>query len=352
MSVSNYTPNSENACRYNYSKLKNVIYIVSKNHLKNVHIDNGEAYIDGLTELPMRLNGFNISFNEEASLDERYKFRKTITLGMHGYVNHTIFSDRYYVILESVDGTMWMVNVDFPSDVTYDFRLNSNEYQTNFTLVSLSNFPTLKLSTNIDAEDVECIGFRTSGIRSLQLLEKENCALDTKNKRLYTYGKDFQDVEFLGKSCSLEESYDGQNVTTTISFDIAFDAYKSSWHYNLIEFMENRYSSIITTNGSDNVFFSGFNTGLQPGFTVNTNSQNGNSDVITVTLVEMSQHGTTAEKNWDEEQSTTTKWGYTKWIGTIKCYECVAHGRARYLVQQETYANGTPTGNYKVLFTF
>ena len=86
MSVSNYTPSSA-ICKYNYSKLKDVIYLVDKTHVKNVHIDNGEAYIDGLDQLPLRLNGFNITLNEESSLDERYKFTKSVTLSMNGYVN-------------------------------------------------------------------------------------------------------------------------------------------------------------------------------------------------------------------------------------------------------------------------
>ena len=318
MSVSNYTPN-ESLCRYNYSKLKNVIYLVDKYHLKNVHIDNGEAYIDGLTQLPLRLNGFSIQLNEESSLDERYKFRKTVALSMNGYVNHTIFGERYYVILESFDGTYWMVNVDFPSDLTYTFNLAKDVYQTDFTLSSLSNFPTLKLNADFEAVEPECIGFNTFGIDSLKLLEKEYCALDTVNKKVDTYGREFKTIEFLGDSCSMTETYDGNNVTTTISFDIAFDAYKSSWHYTLLEFMENLYSAIITPNGKNNQFFAGFNYGLQPSFTVETSTEKGQSDIITVTLREMSQQGTLAENDWEEEHSTETRWSYTKWVGTVKC---------------------------------
>ena len=348
MSVSNYTPSSA-ICKYNYSKLKDVIYLVDKTHVKDIHIDDGEAYIDGLDQLPLRLNGFNISLNEESSLDERYKFTKSVTLSMNGYVNSNIFGGRYYVILESYDGTFWMVNVDFPSRVTYTFNLAQNVYQTDFTFQSQSNFPTLKLNADFEAVEPECLGYNIHGIDSLKLLEKEYCAIDAANKTVYTYGKDFQDIEFIGESCRFEEVYDGDNVTTTISFDIGFDAYKSSWHYNLLEFVENLYSAIVTPNGADNTFFAGFNYGLQPSFTVQTQSDNGASDIITITLIESSSHGSVADKDWDDEHSTETRWAWVKWVDTIKCYECVARARARYLVQQETYPNGTPTGNYKVL---
>ena len=348
MSVSNYTPSSA-ICKYNYSKLKDVIYLVDKTHVKDIHIDDGEAYIDCLDQLPLRLNGFNISLNEESSLDERYKFTKSVTLSMNGYVNSNIFGGRYYVILESYDGTFWMVNVDFPSRVTYTFNLAQNVYQTDFTFQSQSNFPTLKLNADFEAVEPECLGYNIHGIDSLKLLEKEYCAIDAANKTVYTYGKDFQDIEFIGESCRFEEVYDGDNVTTTISFDIGFDAYKSSWHYNLLEFVENLYSAIVTPNGADNTFFAGFNYGLQPSFTVQTQSDNGASDIITITLIESSSHGSVADKDWDDEHSTETRWAWVKWVDTIKCYECVARARARYLVQQETYPNGTPTGNYKVL---
>lgn len=350
MSVTNYTPKYDNGCKYTYSKLKDVIYLVSKDHTKNVYIDNGAAYIDGLTELPLRLNGFNISLKEESSLDERYKFQKTVTLSMHGYVNSSIFGGRYYVILESFDGTFWMVNVDFPSKLTYTFNLSKDTYQTDFTLASLSNFPTLRLVANFEAVSPVCLGFNVYGVDSLKLLEKDYCALDTVSGIVYTYGEnEFKVVDYLGDSCSLQEIFDGDKVTTTIEFDIAFDAYKSSWHYNLLEFLQNLYSAIITPKGGDNTFFAGFNFGLQPSFTIQTQSQAGASDIITVTLIEASSHGSTAKNDWSEEQTTTTRWVYVKYVDDIPCYECVSLGVAKYLVQQEVNQNGVPTGNYKVL---
>ena len=349
MAVTNYTPGAS-ICKYTYSKLKDVIYLVSKDHLKTVYIDNGEAYIDGLTELPLRLNGFNIALNEESTLDERYKFKKTVTLSMHGYVDSSIFGGRYYVILESFDGTFWMVNVDFPSRLTYTFNLAKDTYQTDFTLSSVSNFPTLRLASDFEAVAPPCLGFNIYGVESLKLLEKELCGLDVDDKTIYTYTeKPFQDVEFLGDSCSMQEVFDGEHVSTTIEFDIAFDAYKSSWHYSLLEFLENLYSAIITPKGGDNAFFAGFNFGLEPSFIVQTQSNQGESDIITVRLVEASNYGSTAAVDWDEEQSTETKWAYVRWVDEIKCYECIELGRARYLVMQEVKKNGIPTGNYKVL---
>lgn len=350
MAVTEYKPKSDLGCRYSYDKLENVVYLVSKEHLKKVYIDNGEAYIDSLTEVPMRLEGFNIQFTEESSLDERYKFTKQVTFSIHGYVPHTVFGGKYYVILKSKDGTKWMVNVDFPSKVTYTFNLNGSQYQTDFTFSSVSNFPTLRLATEIDEGVSPCRQLRTYGIESLRMLETDYCKLDVASGIVYTYdGKEFVDVEYLGNSCSLQESFDGEKVTTTINFDIAFDAYKSFWHYNLLEFLQNHYSTIIRPKGGDNTFFSGFNFGLEPSFNIATTSQNGQSDIITVTLIETSSYGSANATDWSEQEDTDTRWVYIKKVGDVLGYECIAYGVAKYLLQQEINSLGQPTGNYKCL---
>ena len=259
--VTNY--NNEK-CKYNYSKLKKVVYLVSEEHMKDIHIDGTEAYVDNLTQLPLRLNGFDISLSEETSLDERYEFQKSVTLSMHGYVNHKLFNGRYYVILESEDGTYWMVNIDFPSRVTYTFNLSKDTYQTDFTFSSLSNYPTLRLVANFEAVSPPCLGFNVYGIESLKMIERDKTVLDTKNKTVYTYADSFKDIEFLGDSCSYSSVYDGFKVQDTITFSIGFDAYKSSWHYNLIEFVNNLYSAIIIPKSSTNTLYVGFNFGLEP----------------------------------------------------------------------------------------
>lgn len=348
MAVTDYLQKTSGTCRYSYSKLKDVLYLVSSEHLKDVQIDNGEAYISGLTELPLRINGFNIQLTEETSLDERYKFQKTLTLSMHGYVNYKIFGGRYYAIVEAEDGTFFMVNVDFPARITHTFNLSQNTNQTDFTFASLSNFPTLKLNAEFEAVSPVCLGLNVYGIDKLELIEQEKARLDTVNRTVVST-EDFKKVEFLGNSCTFQEVYDGNKVTDTITFDIAFDNYKPSWQYNLLEFLDNKYSAIITPRGNDNKYYPGFNFGLEPSYTIQTASQAGQSDVITVTLKETSSYGTTAAMDWDEDQSTETRWRWVKRVGDTVCFECIGLGRARYLVKQEVDYFGNPTGNYQVM---
>ena len=343
MSITNYTLDK---CKYIHSKLKNVLYLISEDHVKDIHIDNGEAYISGLTELPLRINGFNIQYSEETSLDERYKFEKKITLSMKGYVNYKVFGGRYYAIVEDNDGIYYMVNVDFPSRITHTFNLSHDVNQTDFTFHSLSNFPTIKLNADFEADNLPCLGYNVYGIDSLKLIYKNYARLDTENKTVATTDA-WRNIEFIGNSCSLQEVYDGEKVTDTISFQIPLN-HKIGWSWNLLEFLDNLYASIIVPKGGDNVYYSGFNFGLEPSYSISSSSNNGESDIITVTLVESSNYGLTAAVDYEEEDYDTTHWRYVKYVDEVICYECVGYARARYLVQQEVDSFGNPTGDYKV----
>lgn len=345
------TEYNQNKCKYTYDKLKSVIYLVSEDHVKEVYCNGYNGRIEGLTQLPLRLNGFDIRFNEETSLDERYLFTKTVTLSMHGYVDKSVFGGRFYVILESVDGTFWMVNVDFPSRVTYTFNLSDKTYQTDFTLTSYSNFPTLRLEEEFEAVAPPCLGFNTFGVDKLQMIEKELAVLENNESgtTVYTYGYTLKDIEFMGNSCSFQSQFDGFKCTDTLTFNIPFDAYKSSWQYNLLEFTQNLYSAVIKPKSSENTIFAGFNFGLSPNYTIQTSDSKGETDIITVTLVEMSDDGMKAAIGWKEEQMTGTRWLYVRQIGDLQCWECVSRGKAKYLVQREVLMNGVGTGRYKVL---
>ncbi|MBO7734869.1 MAG: hypothetical protein J6S67_20075, partial [Methanobrevibacter sp.] len=184
------------------------------------------------------------------------------------------------------------------------------------------------------------------GIDSLQLIDKNYARLDTENKTVATTDV-WRNIEFIGNSCSLQEVYDGEKVTDTISFQIPLN-HKIGWSWNLLEFLDNLYAATIKPKGGDYIYYSGFNFGLEPSYTISSSSNNGESDIITVTLVESSNYGLTAAEDYEDEPYDTKTWRYVKWVGDIKCYECVGYATARYLVQQEVDTFGNPTGNYKV----
>lgn len=340
MSVSVY---KNNECKYSIDKLEKVVYLINEEALRNIHIDDGEAYITDIDQEPMSLSVYDIELLDADELDERYKFTHTLKFSMNGYVNYRDFEGRYYAIVKTVDGEYWLVNPLFPCKVTYTYTLDSNDSHTDFTLATISNHPTLRIHGMEHATPYEC-GYRRCTFKSLRLNETIY-SLVTSNHVLYT-NDGFKDIEYNNNSAVFTETFDGNNVQHKLDFNIKFDNYKDSWHYNLLEFTENRYAAIIGTSCNKFVLC-GFGFGLQPTFNVTANDDM-TMDNILISLVDTHDNGSFVSY---QDEITVEKDGTTKWMYTTKYdgYECIGDGIARYLLKEEVDALMNPTGNYMCL---
>ena len=340
--VSNY---NNTQCGYRIDKLDKVVYLISEEATKNIHIDNGEAYVDEIAEEPIALSVYNISLSDTDELDERYRFTHTLTFSVDGYVNYTDFQGRYYAIVKTLDGEYWLVNPLFPCKVTYTYTLGANESHTDFTLATASNHPTLRIVGMDEATPYEC-GYKHCGFKSLKLNDKMY-SMKKGNHVVYT-NDGFKDIFYNRYSASFVEIFDGVNVQHQLKFDIKFDDYKSSWHYNLLEFIHNKYSAIIDTTCGKYILC-GFGFGLQPSFTVE--AANTDSDKIHIELVDMHDNGNflAYESGITIEADASRQYVYTtKYNG----YECVGTNTARYLLKEEVDAFNNPTGNYICLYGY
>lgn len=340
MAVSTYNNNN---CRYRLDKLDKVVYLISEDASKNIHIDNGEAYVTDIDQKPLSLKVYNIALTDTDELDERYKFTHQLTFSMNGYANYKDFQGRYFAIVKSIDGVYWLVNPMFPCKVTYTYTLDANGSHTDFTLSTASNHPTLRIRNISHATPYSC-GYKRCTFSDLKLNESIY-SLKTNNNVLYT-NDGFKDVIFAKNSGVLTEQFDGNNIQHDLKFDINFDDYKSSWHYNLLEFVENRYAAIVRTS-CDSYILCGFGFGLNPSFNVEANDDV-SMDNIHIDLIDMHDNGDfiAYEDEITIERDNTVKWVYTnKYNG----YECVGNNLARYLLMEEVDALMNPTGNYKVL---
>lgn len=340
MAVSEYR---NNQCQYRLDKLEKVVYLISADDSKIIHIDDGEAYIDNLEAEPLSLSVYNIALSDTDELDERYKFTHQLTFSMKGYANYRDFDGKYYAIVKSLDGEYWLVNPMFPCKVNYTYTLGANENHTDFTLSTISNHPTLRVHGLDHVTPYEC-GYVLCGIDSLKLNETVY-SLKRGNHVLYT-NNGFKDVIYDKNSGIFTEQFDGKNVQHNLKFDIKFDDYKSSWHYNLLEFVENRYAAVIKTT-CDKYVLCGFGFGLQPSFTIEANDET-SPDKIHIDMIDMHDNGSFIGF---EEDVTIERDGNTNWIYTNKYngYECIGNNLARYLLMEEVDALLNPTGNYKVL---
>lgn len=285
MSVTNYNPNK---CIYSVGRLKKVAYLYSESSVE-ITIDNGEASAFVYEGVFQHLSGSSIQFSENTSFNDRYKFEKTFTITVDGYKRIEDLNKRYYIILEDIDGNYWLVNYDFPASVTYEYTLNDSTNETVFTFSIQSNFPTLPLEISLSEDTPECKRYDVKGIDGLKLLELYNALYSVSGKTIYVpSGSTFKDVDFNQGSCSLKETFDGSYFTDEVSFDIDFDDYQSSWHYNLCEYPLNRYTALVTTK-NDGQFVTGIDNGLVPGYAINASTEG--NDIVTVTLRGISMTG-------------------------------------------------------------
>ena len=340
MAVSTY---NNNECKYRIDRLDKVVYLISENASKNIHIDNGEAYITDVTENPLSLIAYNIELTDTDELDERYKFTHQLTFSVNGYANYKDFQGRYYAIVKSLDGEYWLVNPLFPNKVTFTYTLDGSGSHTDFTMSTASNHPTLLIHNMSEATPYDC-GYRHCTFKSLRLNEKKN-SLKIDNRVIYT-NDGFKDVYFDKNSASFVEQFDGDNVHHNLTFNIKFDNYKSSWHYNLLEFADNIYAAIIDTS-CDKHITCGFGFGLMPSFNVSADDGSTPNN-IQIQLSDIHDNGDFIGYT---DEITVVKDGTLQWVYTSKYngYECVGNNLARYLLMEEVDALLNPTGRYKAL---
>ena len=341
MSVTEYK-NIE--CKYRIDKLDNVVYLVPENALRNIHIDGDEAYVDNIPFEPLRIDCYNIALSDTDEFDERYKFTHQLTFSVNGYASHNTLDGNYYAIVKSVDNEYWLVNPMFPCKVTYTYKLGYMENHTDFTLSTISNHPTLRIHGMNQGKPFICHDYFLNSFDRLFLNEKRYST--HVGSDIHYTNSGFCEVVYDKKSASFTETFDGKNVSHSIQFNIKFDDYKDSWHYNLLEFTDNLYSAVITSTKGEYVLC-GFHFGLQPSYTVTSNGES-TPDYIQINLVDMHDNGDliTYITGGTISPITTTEYKYTL---EYDAWECVSDGYAQYLLKKEVDALDNPTGNYMCL---
>ena len=353
MSVSDYITNY----RYKIGKLKDFIYVVDASILNEITIKDNIAHINS-TKYFTKLNGSNVQLKEQQSTNENLRFTKNVQITIDGYFNATgRIPSNPIVIVENKEGTRFLVNPEFGADIEYTFTLNSTQCQTVVEFDNISNLPVLELVGKFGImETVEKCKYKLSGVDKFEIINFDNVALNPSSANITIFGDDsFKQVKFNDGTFTLEEKYKDHLYTDSINFDITLDNYKSSWHYDLVKFLDRNYSAIVTSKGQENNYlYVGFNLGLQPSYEIETSTEVGGIDNITITFTESSLgslidlNGVTSsestDKSWVGVRSVITSTGVK-----YDSYECYGDGIARYLVQTEVDAKGDNTGRYKVL---
>ena len=361
MSVSDYITNY----RYKIGKLKDFIYVGNDSIFDSIQIVGDGAIVQYPFKLT-KLNGSNVQLKEQQSTNENLRFTKNVQITIDGYYNAqklVPFKGEPVIIVENQEGTRFLVNPEYTADIEYTFTLNSTQCQTVLEFDNISNLPVLEIADHNSPsvfDYAEVYGgkckYKLGGVKDFQVINFNNVALNQYTHNITIFGDDaFKQVQFNDGTFTLEEKYKDHLYTDTITFDITLDNYKSAWHYDLVKFLDRNYSAIVTSKGQENNnFYVGFNLGLQPSYEIETSTEVGGIDNITITFSESSLGSLFDLNSVTSSQSTDKSWVGARSVITstgakYDSYECYGNGIARYLVQAEVDAKGDNTGRYKVL---
>lgn len=350
MAVSNYTPNK---CKYRIDELDNVVYIVNKEGIGGIKVDDGEAYIDGVGYYNA-IDCLSVSLSESESLDERYEFLHTVNFSVTGYLHWYELND-YYVMLKDKSNTYWLVNPYFKIKYTYTYTLDATSNHTDYVVSTKSNYPLLRVK-NFNADNVKpCKTYDYCGVDVMAInettyskyVESFDAEIEQYVGRVKYTNDGFKIVNYKKNTCVFTETFDGNNISHSVKFQVNFDDYKASWDYNLLEFTDNKYAVILSTKCGKKVA-TGFGYGLQPSYTV-TADDNQAINNIEIQLSDLHDNGNLLKMPDElpfEHDSATT------WSNVEGEYTCIDPTTGVYTLRQEYDIFGNALNNYMCLQGF
>lgn len=328
----------QKSCDYNYNALTDGLWLYPLAYAKLIHIDDGIAYVDDLSEATP-LEAYGVTLSETVELDERYEFTHQIDFQMNGYHTADEVPTDNCVILKTNDGNLWMMNVQMPLKVEYSYTLSDEADSTTFTLSAISNFPMLRVS-GATVQEIHSCEYHNKRIKSLFLNENN---FSTIAGTVIKYTNDgFKEVD--GSNVVYTEQYDGETLQHSLSFNLSMGAYKSSFHYNLLEFQENKYVAVLQTY--DGVQYAlGFNGhGLQPSYEISGDRQSISNIAISLSDRVSTRAFVTSSTTFTP--LTTLEWRYT---ADYNGYECLSNGVGKFLLKEEVDQLGNKSGRYQCL---
>lgn len=285
-------------CKYNLNNLDNYIYLCEFNepildYITDDGVSNGTS--TSLKVASKRLYCESVSYQSTSSVDNRFSFENTLTVTLSeskDVTNYSIIKElitnNWMVVFKNIDGDAFVMNAEFPVMVSYNYTFNDEKTPNNLTITfrALQNVPTINLRGSVmfssTLRDKPC-EYNISRIESLKMIDmtKADISVNSNGFNLIQNGIDsLKTIEFNPTSLSFVDSYDGREFSQQLTFSIPFDSYRFYFHYNLLEYIDNRYYALIETTNGNNIL-GGFRQGLFPSYTIST-SDSGN--LITFTL--------------------------------------------------------------------
>lgn len=326
---------------YQLHTWENWIYLIQDSKSLHISIDNNNCVIEGVAEKALKLSCKSVSVSEESINDSHISFQKTLTFVVDGKQTKEFLQGRYFVFVKDNNGDFFCVNPSQTLQVSYEYTLDKDNNFTKFNLSIQDNFPIMYTEgiTVDDFDEIPC-KYQHNTLVSLKLNERKYSKLGSEGV-LYT-NRGFKDIYY--SSCNYTESFDGEQLTETITFSLNLENENSVAAYNLLIYPENRYAALLYFSNGD-YLACGFANGFQPSYSVS--SDNGNNIQITLTQIsDISNLEKILQFSDSISDDPSTSWVFTK---DYDGYECIGINQARYLLKKEIDANNNETGRFQCL---
>lgn len=329
-------------CSYSLGSLKPHLYLFRRGTV-NTKTDDGhaEALVQRGADPEVYL-ARSVEYDEDTSLDERYAFKKTVTVVLDGY-NNDLYNMNGIIGIETMDGTVFVLNPEFDATSSYEYRLDDNDDRTTYTFNIQSNWPTLKTNYTHKVPN-DCPSLRIYGSGDLYMTESGNAAItaDGEPKVSVPMSK----VEYNRDSLTFTERASEGSYTQRLTFDINFGSYKAYWAYDMIEFLYNTYAVKIGRKGYGYLLCGWMgDKGMIPQYTIETSRDERGSDTITMTFTRKGMYPIVADET-DITEDGLTSWEFVEGVEGRSAMVCVGVGVAMYTLKREVNAFGVPTGRY------
>ena len=331
-------------CQYKIYHLKGTVFLFNDDLVRQISIDKDTANIS-LQGKPLTVKCESVEVTEESSLEGRFSFNHKVTFKVQGYDKRLV--GYKWIGFQDASGECWLLNPMLEPSWSYKYTLDSQGEVTTYTASLVSNFPLLHIVGDERFEETQnpC-GYHRVVPSKLFLNESKYTSKTSDGNILHT-NNGFKEVEFIKNSLSLTEDFDGDVITHSLSFKIPFSSYKESFHYNLLEFTDNKYACAVKK--TDETYSScGFSHGLLPSYSISCDTDIENADTITITLTD--KHD--GENFFSVSSAFTLVYDSTKaheFIIKDECLECIGNGVAKFIMKTELDALGNPTGRYYAL---
>ena len=331
-------------CQYKIYRLKGTVFLFNDDLVKSISIDKDTTNIS-LNGKPLTVKCEAVEVTEESSLEGRFSFTHKVSFKVQGYDKKLV--GYKWIGFQDASGECWLLNPMLEPTWSYKYTLDSQGEVTTYTASLVSNFPLLHIVGTERFEEIQnpC-GYHRAVPSKLWLNESKYTAKTNDGNILYT-NNGFKEIEFIKNSLSLTEDFDGDNITHSLSFKIPFSSYKESFHYNLLEFTDNKYAcSVKKTDGTYSSC--GFSYGLLPSYSISCDTDIENADTITITLTDRhdSENFFSVSSAFTQIYESSTS---SEFIIKDECLECIGNGIAKFIMKTELDALGNPTGRYYAL---